>query len=70
MYKLFDKRNQSYLMEEDGTEFTTEDVAEAEENRNVFLRERHLLSFGKYIIAIHMYDDEIFLGEVMDVNLN
>jgi len=66
-YKLFDKRYDTYLVEEDGNEFVTPDIDDAEDQRWYYLRRSKCPEF---VITIHEFHDNIYVGEIQSIILN
>lgn len=70
-YKLFDRREKTYLVDELGIEFATIDYQEAEDCRWEYLQAGNYPEMSLTVIAIHQFDDNgIFKGEVMNMIMN
>jgi hypothetical protein len=66
-YKLFDKRYETYLVEETGVEFVTPDLDDAEDQRWKYLRGSYCPEF---VITIHEFQDGELIGEIQSIMLN
>lgn len=66
-FRLFDRKTKNYLLTEDGIIFSTPLYAEAEEYRYDYLQERGLLP---YMVVIHKFNNQTFVGEVMNLIMN
>jgi hypothetical protein len=66
-YKLFDKRYETYLLEETGDEFVTPDLDDAEDQRWYYLRRSQCPEFA---ITIHEFSNGVLSGEIQSIILN
>lgn len=70
IFKLFDLRTQSYLVNTDGSVYYSKDYEEVENLRWKCLRNIQPPNMLTEVIKVHIYTDGVFNGEVLDIHLN
>lgn len=70
IYKLFDIRSLSYMCNVDGTEYYTTDYEKANDVRWYFLNRIVPPNMLMEVIKVHVFTNDVFDGEVLDIHLN
>lgn len=69
-FKLYDRDEEAYVLNEDGTEFVTDSFEEADELKCQFIREGLYPHFFPSILGIHEFNNGVFIGEAIYLILN